>query len=73
MYISVYFQSVFTKIMIFVNSDRCSRLPNSMTENNFEKGCPGAVLSNGDPSEQYCSGLDEDGSEAFPWWKDCCF
>ena len=34
----------------------------------ISKGCPGAVWTNGNPSETYCKG----DNERFPWWKECC-
>ena len=39
-----------------------------MNGENYPKGCPGAVLSNGTPVKSYCEG--NNGKN--PWWKDCC-
>ena len=41
-----------------------------MNGGNFEKGCPGAVNVNGDPSYTYCMNTASNGN--FPWWGACC-
>ena len=46
----------------------CSVLPISMNGNKFEKGCPGAVWSNGVPARAYC----ENKNGQFSWWQACC-
>ena len=52
----------------------CSTLPPSMNKNRPERGCPGAVYTNGEPSQDYCNGRNHYGTEGFyPWWSNCCF
>ena len=51
----------------------CNVLPLSMNGHAAEYGCPGAVWTNGEPSQRYCEGKDNDDNEdAYPWWKQCC-
>ena len=46
----------------------CLTLPISMNGEKHPRGCPGAVLDTGSPSQDYCLG----GNGKYPWWKKCC-
>ena len=48
----------------------CNILPASRNGGDFDKGCPGAVFVNGNPSHAYCTNTASDGH--FPWWEGCC-
>ena len=46
----------------------CNVLPGSMNGGKFEKGCSGAVWSNGEYSYSYCT----NSAGRYPWWEACC-
>lgn len=46
----------------------CAALPLSMNGPSQPSGCPGAVFSDGTPSQRYCEGKDGE----YPWWSSCC-
>ena len=70
-FLNCQFQSNRIVMMKFWNADQCLNLPPSMNGGEFPHGCPGAVESNGDPSQENCAGGAHIGG-AYPWWKDCC-
>ena len=54
-------------VFIRIAAIDCSSLPTFVNGIQREKGCHGAVWSDGSPSKQYCVNDDK-----FPWWKKCC-
>merc|ERR1712216_1014318 len=50
----------------------CCDEPVSMNGNSKPRGCAGAVWGNGAGSARYCSGNDNSGANAYPWWMACC-
>ena len=70
----LYLQNITSESHIQFIVINCEDLPISMNGEKdnkgrtISKGCPGAVWTNGNPSETYCKG---DGAR-FPWWKECC-
>ena len=53
----------------------CNRnQPISPNGEKFGRGCPGAVWSDGTPSEEYCYGKDANGKyqPENSWYVDCC-
>jgi len=48
----------------------CSILPDSVNHG-FEPGCPGAVFSNGNPSEDYCRNIGK-ANDRYKWHQNCC-
>ena len=39
---------------------------------NYPTGCAGAVWQNGEFTATYCSGLNVEGENEYPWWTNCC-
>ena len=50
----------------------CNDPPPSPNGGKFEKGCAGAVYSDGSISEAYCLNTADWAPGAYPWWKRCC-
>ena len=60
-------------LIILVGDHDCSSLPPSMSLNRHERGCSGAVYTDGVPNENFCNGRHNNGTEGiYPWWSTCC-
>ena len=46
---------------------------NAYTNPHFPLGCPGALTTDGAPSEKYCDGDSFEEEGRYPWYKNCCF
>ena len=50
----------------------CTDLPESMNSAaTNERGCPGAVWGDGNPSFDYCTNTGWNQGN-YPWWENCC-
>ena len=53
-------------------AEDCSILPDSPFPSvTNEKGCPGAVWTNGDPNGDICRNIGT-AADRFPWYRYCC-
>lgn len=53
-------------------SQNCQFAFPSVNGSKHPTGCAGAVWSGGNVSWRYCTGIDNDGNQAYPWYKQCC-